>query len=513
MGSANDTVGGTPRPARFTFLPLNAYRRKTRTYWFLPFRFLRFDESSYILVNECGEFIFLEPAVFLAFAKHQLSPQSPAYQDLKAKHFLADDTSSPLLDILATKYRTKKSFLGGFTKLHMFVTTLRCDHSCLYCQVSRQSEDRSAFDMTPDTARKAVELMLRSPAPAITMEFQGGESLLNFPLIQFIVEFAEARNRPLGKRIETVIATNLSRVTPEILEYCRDHDISLSTSLDGPEWLHNANRPRPGHDSHARVVRNVEAARSVVGEHNVSALMTTTRRSLQHPREIIDEYVARGFRSIFLRSVSPYGFAVRTKGHTGYLTQEFLSFYREGLAYILELNRRGVEMAEIYAKIVLTKIMTPFPTMFTDLQSPAAAGIGAVIYNYDGDVYVTDEARMLAEMGDKTFRLGNVHANSYDELFRSELLRTLVAASVNESLPGCSDCPYQLYCGADPIFHYSTQGDVVGHRPTSEFCQRNMGVINELFRYIRVGDREVMRIFWAWIYDRSVVEAGEWQER
>jgi radical SAM protein with 4Fe4S-binding SPASM domain len=195
------------------------------------------------------------------------------------------------------------------------------------------------------------------------------------------------------------------------------------------------------------------------------------------------------------------------------MTEEFLSFYREGLAYILELNRRGVEMAEIYAKIVLTKIMTPFPTMFMDLQSPAAAGIGAVIYNYDGDVYATDEARMLAEMGDKTFRLGNVHANSYEELFQSESLRALAAASVNESLPGCSDCPYQLYCGADPIFHYATQGDVVGHRPTSEFCQRNMGVINELFRYIRAGDREVMRIFWAWIYDRSVTEVGEWQEK
>jgi len=513
MDSAEGAAGNTARTTRFTFSPVNAYRKKTGKYRLLPFRFLRFDQSAYILVNECGEFMFLEPPTFLAFAQHQLSPESTVYPDLKAKQFLVDEASSPLLDILATKYRTKKSFLTGFTKLHMFVTTLRCDHSCLYCQVSRQSENRAAFDMTPDTARKAVELMLRSPAPAITMEFQGGESLLNFPMIQFIVELAEGRNRDLGKRIEKVIATNLSRVTPEILEYCRDHEISLSTSLDGPEWLHNANRPRPGNDSHALVIQNVELARNVVGRNNVAALMTTTRRSLPHPREIIDEYVARGFRSIFLRSVSPYGFAVKTKGRTGYLTQEFLEFYREGLAYILALNRRGVEMTEIYAKIVLTKIMTPFPTMFADLQSPSAAGIGAVIYNYDGDVYATDEARMLAEMGDKTFRLGNVHENTYEELFQSETLRALVAASVNESLPGCSDCAYQLYCGADPVFHHATQGDVVGHRPTSEFCQRNMGVINELFRYIRADDRAIMRIFWAWVYDRSVVENGAWLGR
>jgi len=36
------------------------------------------------------------------------------------------------------------------------VVSLRCEHSCPYCQVSRQSEDRSAFDMTEQTAEKAL---------------------------------------------------------------------------------------------------------------------------------------------------------------------------------------------------------------------------------------------------------------------------------------------------------------------------------------------------------------------
>ena len=41
--------------------------------------------------------------------------------------------------------------------------------------------------------------------------------------------------------------------------------------------------------------------------------MTTTKLSLGRVREIIDEYVAQGFRGIFLRPMSPYGFAVKTK--------------------------------------------------------------------------------------------------------------------------------------------------------------------------------------------------------
>ena len=240
------SLGSVRKPARFTFHPLEAYRREPISYSLLPFRFMRFGASRYVLVNEVGEFLFLDEGTFRSFATKALSAENPAYLDLKAKHFLSDTTSSPLLDVLATKYRTKKSFLRGFTKLHLFVVTLRCDHSCHYCQVSRQSEDRAAFDMKPSTARKAVDMMLKTPAQAITMEFQGGEPLLNFPLIKFMVEHSEARNRETGKQIDRVITTNLSKATPEILEYCRDHKIALSTSLDGPEWLHNANRPRPG---------------------------------------------------------------------------------------------------------------------------------------------------------------------------------------------------------------------------------------------------------------------------
>jgi sulfatase maturation enzyme AslB (radical SAM superfamily) len=93
--------------------------------------------------------------------------------------------------------------------------------------------------------------MLNTPARAITMEFQGGEPLLNFPLIKFMVEYSEARNRDLGKNIDRVITTNLSRATPEILGYCRDHGIALSTSLDGPEWLHT----RTGRDQVATATR------------------------------------------------------------------------------------------------------------------------------------------------------------------------------------------------------------------------------------------------------------------
>ena len=128
--------------------------------------------------------------------------------------------------------------------------------------------------------------------------------------------------------------------------------------------------------------------------------------------------------------------------------------------------------------MILSRILTPFSTGFVDLQSPAGAGICGVIYNYDGNVYVSDEARMLAAMGDKTFLMGNVLKDSYEEMFDGKFLHSLIDKACLESLPVCARCAFQVYCGADPVRNYSEQGDIVGNRPTSEACKKYKAVFS-----------------------------------
>jgi His-Xaa-Ser system radical SAM maturase HxsB len=475
-------------------------------YQLLPFRFMRFDDEV-LITHDGGEFTFLPRQVFAEYVEGRLASNAQWYRTLKAKHFLNDSDSSLPLELLATQYRTKKAFLEGFIKLHLFVVTLRCDHSCPYCQVSRVTQDRARYDMTPETAERAVSLMFRSPSPSLKVEFQGGEPLLNFDLIRKIVLDVEERNLLEQRQIDFVIASNLSPLSDEILRFCAEHQICLSTSLDGPEGLHNANRPRPGRDSHQVTIRNLGWARSVLGHDRVSALMTTTVESLRQPHAIVDEYIRYGFDSIFLRSISPYGFAIRSGHAIRYQMEQFLQFYTEALDYIIELNRRGTRIVEVFTQILLQKILTPFPTGYVDLQSPAGAGISVAAYNYDGDVYAADEARMLAEMGDRSFRLGNVHTHSFEQLFGSALVRGLVEGSCLETLPGCSECAFVPYCGADPVFHWATQSDPIGHRPTSAFCQKHMGVFRHLFGLLRTGDAFTKDLFASWATQQPMVAA------
>jgi His-Xaa-Ser system radical SAM maturase HxsB len=470
-------------------------------YRLLPFRFLRWSDDDVLLTNDVGEFLVLPESALRDLVAHRLPADSAAFLDLEARHFLASGESDVPLELLATKYRTKKSFLDGFTRLHLFVVTLRCDHSCRYCQVSRVTENRSRYDMSRETAERSIDLMFRSPAPALKIEFQGGEALLNFDLVQWIVERVEERNQIEGRRIEFVVATNLSPLTDAMLDFLRDHDVLISTSLDGPAQLHDRNRPRRGGGSHAVTVENLRKAREALGHDRVSAIMTTSEASLALPCEIIDEYVRLGFDAIFLRPISPYGFAVRTGEAARYQALEFLDFYRRGLDHVIELNRRGTPFIEVYAQILLTKILTPFATGYVDLQSPAGTGIGAVVYNYDGDVYASDESRMLAEMGDRSFRLGNVHTDAYEDIFGGEVLHDLVRRSIAEALPGCSDCAFLPYCGADPVFHHRTQRDLVGHRPTSAFCTKNMGILRHLFNLLIEGDDFTRELLASWATD------------
>lgn len=471
---------------------------KENGYKLLPFHFIRLDADRYVAVNEVGEWQVLKRPELEALIRKKLPQDAALCYSLKSKHFIQDADSNVATDLLTLKVRTKRRRIAEFTCLHMFVVTLRCNHSCQYCQVSRQSEDRSTFDMTIPIANKAIEFTFRSPAQTLKIEFQGGEPLLNFELIKHIVLEAKKRNLKEQRDLAFVIATNLSVLDDQILGFCREHDVFISTSLDGPKDLHNVNRPNAGNNSYQITIDGIRRAREALGIDKVSALMTTTKASLPRVTEIVDEYVRQGFRGIFLRSLSPYGFAIKTKYFDDYDSPQWQDFYRKGLDYIIDLNRRGVFFIEHYTALILRKMLTPYGTGFVNLQSPAGIGIAGIIYNYNGEVYPSDEGRMKAEMGDKIFCMGNLLTDSYEEVMLSSALLTPLEESVAESVPMCEECAFLPYCGSDPDYHYATQHDFVGHKAQSGFCKKNMGV----FRYIiqkMEDDPEAKRILEKWV--------------
>jgi His-Xaa-Ser system radical SAM maturase HxsB len=462
----------------------------------LPLRFHRIDADSLVLTNVVGEHVFVTPAELCAVVDGTCADQELLAR-LRAAHLIQVPGERLPAELLAVKLRTRMRRLPDSTGLHIFVVTLRCEHTCRYCQVSRQSAAKNEFDMTEETARRALELAFRSPSPHLKIEFQGGEPLLNFPLVRWITAEARRMNSGHGKNLAFVIATNLALLDEEILSFCAEEQVDISTSLDGPRDLHNGNRRRPGRDSWQQAVAGIRRVQERLGPDRVSALMTTTEASLGQAAEIIDAYAELGLRGVFLRPVSPYGFALRGRGGANYDVGRWLEFYAAGLDRVIELNRQGMPMVEIYASIIAKKMLTNTDPGYVDLTSPAGIGIGALVYNYDGDVYASDEGRMLAEMGDRTFMLGNVHDSSYADIMLSDTLLSPLTESVTISAPMCSTCAFEPYCGADPVFHHTTMGDFTGHKALSAFCRRNMGVFTLLLRKMR-DDPYFRDLMWRW---------------
>jgi sulfatase maturation enzyme AslB (radical SAM superfamily) len=118
-------------------------------YTVFPFRFERFPGGKLLLVGEAGEFTFLYSATFESFISDQMDIKSQAFLDLKGKHFATDSDVIPVVELLATKYRTRKAFLKNSTALHMMVITVRCNHCCRYCHASSEHPEGAGWDMTP----------------------------------------------------------------------------------------------------------------------------------------------------------------------------------------------------------------------------------------------------------------------------------------------------------------------------------------------------------------------------
>lgn len=222
-------------------------------YYLLPFDFTEISGKE-VLVNELGDMIVSPKGTVQKIVDRSL-PKNDLYKSLVSNFFISEQIIPPLVEVYAERLREKKRFIESWTGLHIFVMTLRCNQNCVYCQASSQNEDSIGCSMSKETMAKGVELMFHSQSDSITMEFQGGEPTLVPDVIEYGIQLAEEKNKTANKEIHYVLCTNSIRLTDRMLEICKKYGVVISTSLDGPAFLHNANRGKI--DSYEKVVAGI----------------------------------------------------------------------------------------------------------------------------------------------------------------------------------------------------------------------------------------------------------------
>ena len=465
----------------------------------LPFFFRRLDAiGKYIATNLCGSYILLDSRQELEsiiFGRtDKLSNEK--INELTAKSFLAtQDEYRSRLSLVGSKYASILNSGIFAPSLFLVNPTLRCDHNCKYCQVSRASITKRGFDIPENSINKILSIIKEIPNSKIKIEFQGGEPLLRF---DYIKKFVDKTQRILSDRkVSYVICTANGPMDEEVISWARDNDIAFSTSLDGPKILHDSNRPAKDFSAYDNTITWIKHLQDKLGTQSVSCLATITRKSLAYPIEIVREYFALDLEGVFLRPLSPFGFASLSWNKLGYSSNRFFEFYKSALDEVIRLNELRIFVEEM-TLVHLRRIFRTGISGYVDLKNPSGYVMGAMSFNYDGNVFGSDEARMLWE----STKAGELVLGTIDDSAKQLLTNANTIAVLSDTIvgtsPGCDECAYQMYCGADPLFHLATQGNHIGDKSKSFFCQLERKIFDHLFCLYETSTR-ARRVFDQWL--------------
>jgi len=462
-----------------------------KSYEILPFNFDAF-ESEFVIVNDFGEYLYINPRDFYQFLSYELRLNSDIYKDLCSKFFACDAINNSIVDICATRYRAKFDYIFDSVSLFMIVVTHRCNQRCTYCHASSGNEhDGHEFDLDEESANNIVYSISKFNCKKIKIEFQGGEPTLNFKIIKHIV--LQSKSVLDNKDVEFVICSNLYSINNEITTFVKEHNISISTSLDGDKLRHDKDRILSnGLGTFDNVLSNIQFLRTN-GVGNVSALLTVTKNNINYLKQVIDTYIQLGFNSVFIRELNPYGKA-KDNANLAYSIDKFIESYIAALDYIFLLNKNGYFFIEEFMAILARKILTPFSTGFVDLQSPSGYAINSIIFNTNGDVFVSDEARMLNRShGEEYFKLGNAHDDDIAAWYGDEC-SSHVESSVLECIPKCSWCAYKPYCGVDPVRLKFNKNSV------ADQCTKHKKIFRYIFNVL-LKDAYKIKTLRSWAYN------------
>src|SRR6266516_4545350 len=121
--------------------------------------------------------------------------------------------------------------------------TNQCNLSCEYCYeygedkiVDTENGKQPKF-MSEQTARESVDFMLKESGDnkVAHVTFFGGETLLNFPVLQKTIAYARQRGEELGKQVDFSLTTNGTLLKPDIIEFLAEHHVGVTISIDGPK--------------------------------------------------------------------------------------------------------------------------------------------------------------------------------------------------------------------------------------------------------------------------------------
>lgn len=295
--------------------------------------------------------------------------------------------------------------------------TSKCNLSCKYCYeygedriVEAKSKPRF---MDEATARASIDFMFAEAGDSkhVHLTFFGGETLLNFKVLKFAMDYAKERARDAGKTVDASLTTNATLLRDEIIDWMVEHDIGVTVSMDGAQEQQDALRVfANGKGSYDVVIPRVKRLLERHRSRPIGARVTLTKGNL-NVREIYRHLKHEvGFFEVGFAPVTTSwqrDYAIQDEGFA-FMLQEFQALAQEYMATSLEGRHHGFSNVRDTLEEIHRGVAKAYP---------CGAGIGLLGVATDGDVALCHRFA-----GSDSHKLGTVH-DGIDRGLQEDYLR------------------------------------------------------------------------------------------
>lgn len=325
--------------------------------------------------------------------------------------------------------------------------TSMCNLNCKYCYISELARQNS-LKMTEETLEAALRTLFASENlnETLLINWHAGEPLTaGIPFYEKACGLIQ-KYCPSHIHVIQSIQSNGVLINDRWCAFFKESGIGISISLDGPEFIHNANRQTwQGKGSFSKVMRGIDKLR----EHEIPfyALMVVTQACLDYPDEV--------FHFFAEQNIPHFGFNVEEVASSNETST--LDHFGQGEARYKNFIER---LAELWMRRDPRVEIREFQRTLTDLrqriqEGPSSAkfqiesSTGIVTIKRDGTIvpFSPEMASGTTEDPD-FFSIGNVqHVEKLSDAFRSEKFLRM-QASVERGKQKCRDsCAYYSLCG------------------------------------------------------------------
>lgn len=179
----------------------------------------------------------------------------------------------------------------------------KCNLVCSYCYHSN-IRGGELLAMPQKILERIIMEVLKVNEERIKFLWHGGEPMLaGINFYRRVVELQKNYRRSEEQTINNHIQTNATLINEKWARFFKENSFKVSTSIDGPEWLHDRfRRTKLNQGSFQEVIRGIRILRE--WGMNVGVVTTINYFNVKYPREIYETLIDLGLKGFDLNIAS-----------------------------------------------------------------------------------------------------------------------------------------------------------------------------------------------------------------